>query len=70
MEKSITKYKIINGTDDSIEFIFSDQIKSQKKVEDKNGNTHVIVNWYDDEFCIDSTFVCDELVEVERMKFI
>ena len=67
MEKLLTKYKIINGTDDSIEFIFSDQIKSQKVVEDKNGNKQLMVNWYDDEFCIDSTFICDELVEIEKM---
>lgn len=64
MEKSLTKYKIINGTDASLEFIYSDQIVSKKEVEDKNGNKHLMVNWYDDEFNINSTFICDRLENI------
>lgn len=62
--KNLTKYKIINGTDTSLEFIYSDQIVSKKEVEDKNGNKHLMVNWYDDEFNINSTFICENLLEI------
>lgn len=64
--KTPTKYKIINGTDTSLEFIYSDQIISMKEVEDKYRNKHLMVNWYDDEYCINCTLFCDRLEKIEE----
>lgn len=64
--RTLITYKVINPTDETIEFIHSDQINSIKEVKDKNNEKRILVSWYDDEFCIDSTFICEKLVEVER----
>lgn len=63
MTKLLKKYKLI-GYDNEIHYLYPDEITSIKPAVDKNGNAVLIVNYYDDEFNINSAIICDK-IEVE-----
>lgn len=63
MTTLLKKYKLI-GYDNEIHYLYPDEIKSIKTTVDKNGNAVLIVNYYDDEFHINSSIICEK-IEVE-----
>ena len=63
MTRLLKKYKLI-GDNNKFHYLFPDEIKSISTHTDKNGNAVLIVNYYDDEFCCNSTIICDK-IEVE-----
>ena len=34
-------------------------------INDENGNLHLLINFYDDEFCVDAHTFCDEIIEIK-----
>ena len=65
MTKLLKKYKLI-GHDNEVHYhyLYPDEITSIKPTVDKNENAVLIVNYYDDEFNINSAIICDK-IEVE-----
>lgn len=65
MTKLLKKYKLI-GHDNEVHYhyLYPDEITSIKTAVDKNGNAVLIVNYYDDDLCINSAIICDK-IEVE-----
>jgi len=65
MTKLLKKYKLI-GHDNTVHYhyLYPDEITSIKTAVDKNGNAVLIVNYYDDDLCINSLIICDK-IEVE-----
>ena len=65
MTKLLKKYKLI-GHDNKVHYhyLYPDEITSIKPAVDKNGNAILFVNYYDDEFNINSSIICDK-IEVE-----
>lgn len=59
----LKKYKLI-GYDNKVYYLYPDEITSIKTAVDKNGDAVLIVNYYDDELCINSAIICDR-IEVE-----
>ena len=62
MTKLLKKYKLI-GYDNKVHYhyLYPDEITSIKPDVDKNGNAVLIVNYYDDEFNINSSIICDKI---------
>lgn len=56
------KFKIVGGTDPELDVLYIDQIRSMNVIEDKNGQKSIIVSYWDDEFCIVSSVVCEKLI--------
>jgi len=63
MTKLLKKYKLI-GHNNEVHYLYPDEITSIKPFVDKNGNAVLFVNYYDDEFNINSSIICDK-IEVE-----
>ncbi len=63
MTTLLKKYKLI-GDDNKVHYLFPDEIKTITTLTDKNRNALLVVNYYDDEFCCNSTIICDK-IEVE-----
>ena len=63
MTKLLKKYKLI-GNDNEVHYLYPDEITCIVPAKDKNGNAVLIVNYYDDEFNINSSIICEK-IEVE-----
>ena len=62
MTKLLKKYKLIG--DNKAHYLYPDEITNIKTAVDKNGNAVLIVNYYDDDLCINSAIICEK-IEVE-----
>ena len=62
MTKLLKKNKLIE--DNKAHYLYPDEITSIKAAVDKNGNAVLIVNYYDDDLCINSSIICEK-IEVE-----
>jgi len=58
----LKKYKL--SSDNKVHYLYPDEITSINTAIDKNGNAVLIVNYYDDDLCINSAIICDR-IEVE-----
>lgn len=71
MEKTIRIMKFINPTNETIDYLTPQEVHKITPVNDKNGKPHLMVDFYDDEFCLNSTLFCDsiefETKEVENI---
>lgn len=54
------KYKLI-GDDNEIHYLYPDEITCITPCIDKNGNPIIVVNYYDDEFHINSSIICNKI---------
>ena len=60
MTKILKKYKLI-GHDNKVHYLYPDEITTIKPAVDKNGNAVLFVNYYDDEFHINSSIICEKI---------
>jgi hypothetical protein len=59
----LKKYKLI-GDNNEIHYLYPDEITSIVPYIDKSGNPIMVVNYYDNEFLIISSIICNK-IEVE-----
>lgn len=64
MEISIVKCYREGISEDNALKINSSQIKRIKPVVDKDNKPALMVDYYDDEYCMDSTYFCDYIEQV------
>ena len=62
MGKTITTLKFVNPTNKTIDSLTPQEVRKITPVNDKNGKPHVMVDFYDHEFCLNSTLFCDSIV--------
>ena len=46
-------------------FVDRNQIKKISPKTTKDGRSILFIDYYDDEFCFDTTFICDEIVTID-----
>ena len=63
MEK-VAFLKLKNSSLHDYDKICIDDVHSMIPVVDKAGNPHLLINFYDHEFCMDASTFCDEVEEV------
>lgn len=59
--KDYTVFNCINEGDDIGEMISPRQIKDIVPIVAKDGKAGLLVNYYDDEICVNSTLFCDKI---------
>ena len=57
--------KLINSTNSEIDELAFEDISKMKPVVDKQGNPHLMISYYDNEYCLNSTLICDD-IEIEK----
>ena len=62
MGKTITTLKFVNPTSETIECLTPQEVRKITPVNDKHGKPHVMVDYYDDEFCVNCTLFCDSII--------
>jgi hypothetical protein len=67
MEISIVKCYKEDISDDNVLKINSNQIKRIKPVVDKDNKPALMVDYYDDEYCINATYFCDYIEQVNTL---
>ena len=60
MNSILKKYKLISGN--NIHYLFPDEIIEIYSIKDKDNNSCLVVKYYDDEFCMESTIICDKII--------
>lgn len=60
-------FKCFSGGDEPQNMLFVDrkQIKKIYPKTTKDGRSVLFIDYYDDEFCFDTTFICDEIVTID-----
>ena len=56
----LKKYKLIS--DDQVKYLFPDEIISITPSIDKNGKGILLITYWDDEFCVSSTYICNKII--------
>lgn len=64
MKIKVPYLKLKNPTLHDYDSICVEDIHSIIPVCDKTGNPHLLINFYDHEFCMDASTFCDEVEEV------
>lgn len=64
MEISIVKCYREGIDEDNAVVINSNQIKRIKPVVDKDNKPSLMVDYYDDEYCMDATYFCDYIQQI------
>ena len=64
MKIKIPYLKLKNSTLQDYDSICVEDIHSIIPVCDKAGNPHLLINFYDHEFCMDASTFCDDVEEV------
>lgn len=59
MKATILKFK--NSTSNDFKELNANEVNSIIPSVDKYGEPCIIVNFYDDEFCMDATLICEEI---------
>lgn len=59
MDKKHVSLKFLECTNSEIDVLCADEVHNIIPIADKNGKAHLIVEYYDDERCINSSFICD-----------
>jgi len=71
MEKAITILKFVNPTNETIDYLIPQEVRKLTPINDKDGKPHVMVDYYDDEFCLNCTLFCDSIIvetkEIEKL---
>jgi hypothetical protein len=69
--KEITLLHFVGSTNTEIDALTPQEVHKLTPVNDKNVKPHFMVDFYDDEFCLNSTLFCDsiefETKEVENI---
>ena len=52
-------------TPENMLFVDRNQIKKISPKTTKDGRSILFIDYYDDEFCFDTTFICDEIVTID-----
>ena len=69
MGKTITTLKFVNPTNETIDCLTPQEVRKITPVNDKNGKPSVFVTFYDIEFCLTTTVVCDSIdFETKRLR--
>jgi hypothetical protein len=55
MGKTITTLKFVNPTSETIDCLTPQEVRRITPINDKDGKPHVMVDYYDDEFCVNCT---------------
>ena len=60
-------FKCFSDGDEPQNMLFVDrkQIKKISPKTTKDGRSILFIDYYDDEFCFDTTFICDEIVTID-----
>lgn len=61
MKKTITMMRFVNPTNKTIDCLSSQEVRKITPVNDKNGKPYIMVDYYDDEFCLNATMFCEEI---------
>lgn len=71
MKKTITTLKFVNPTNETIDYLIPQEVRKITPINDKDGKPHVMVDYYDDEFCLNCTLFCDSIIvetkEIEEL---
>lgn len=62
MGKTITTLKFVNPTNETIDCLIPQEVHKITPLNDKDGKPHVMVDYYDDEFCLNCTLFCDSII--------
>ena len=62
------RIKFICKTNDRVTELYDTELLNIKPTIDKNGNATLIINYYDIEFCVNSTMFCDKVEIVNSEK--
>ena len=62
MGKTIITLKFVNSTNKTIECLIPQEVRKITPINDKDGKPHVMVDYYDDEFCLNCTLFCDSII--------
>ena len=65
--KEIIKVKLKNSSLIDYDELVVNVIHSIIPVTDKEGKSHMLINFYDDEFCMDASLFCDEVEFVNEI---
>lgn len=66
IRKTFAELEFVNCSNPEFNTLPAEEVKQIVPVIDKDGKAHLMVNYYDDEFCVTSTLVCDFLNIKER----
>lgn len=61
IRKTFAELEFVNCSNTEITTLSAQEVKQIFPVVDKDGNLSLMVDYFDDEFCITSTFVCDKI---------
>lgn len=62
MGKKITTLKFVNPTNETIDCLIPQEVRKITPINDKDGKPHVMIDYYDDEFCLNCTLFCDSII--------
>lgn len=62
MKKTITTLKFVNSTNESIDYLIPQEVRKITPINDKDGKPCVMVDYYDDEFCLNCTLFCESII--------
>ena len=62
MRKTITTLKFVNPTNETIDCLISQEVRKITPINGIDGKPHVMVDYYDDEFCLNCTLFCDSII--------
>lgn len=69
--KEITLLHFINSTSTEVDVLTPQEVRKITPINDKDGKPHVMVDYYDDEFCLNCTLFCDSIIvetkEIEKL---
>lgn len=59
---TLLKFNIIGSSNEDVQYLYDTDIKSISSISDTKGKSHLLVTYFDDEFQIVSTLVCDSVI--------
>ena len=59
--ENITLFEFVNSDNQEITTLVAQEVKTITPVVDKKGKPYLMVTFYDDEFCMFSSFMCDSV---------
>lgn len=65
-KQKVTILKLKNSTSTDFKELTPEEVKSIIPVVAKNGKAALLINFWDDEFCLDASLFCDEIDVEER----
>ena len=61
IRKTFSELEFANSDNQEITTLAAQEVKTITPIVDENGKPYLMVTFYDDEFCVISSFICDSV---------